>query len=136
MKTRSSSFLFVVLCLAVTAFAQTSRGTVSGVVTDTAGAVVSGATVVLTKGHMFPASNSTLYFEQARDQLNALATHRVFDSPIRLVGLFAPRTGTIPVTWTEYTASRYSRTVRTSVTRQCTVGAGRNPGSRCRLTLA
>ena len=94
------------------------------------------ATVILTKGHMFPASNSTLYYEQARNQLNALATNRVFDSPIRLVGLFAPRIGTLPVIWTEYAATRYSRTVRTRMTRQCTVGAGRNASSRCRMTLA
>lgn len=46
-----------------------------------------GLLVVITKGKMFPAFQSTLYYEQARDQLTALAEKNVFDVPIRLVGL-------------------------------------------------
>ena len=44
--------------------------------------------IIITKGHMFPASNSTLYHEQGAKQLAALAKYQVFDVPIRLVGLF------------------------------------------------
>ncbi len=48
MKSRAVLLFALCLSLCLSAFAQTSRGTVNGVVTDTAGAVVSGATVVLT----------------------------------------------------------------------------------------
>ena len=47
MKIKAMLCSFVLLCLSVTAFAQTSRGTVSGAVTDPTGAVISGANVVL-----------------------------------------------------------------------------------------
>lgn len=40
--------VLLLLAMSVTAFAQTSRGTVSGTVTDPTGAVISGASVVLT----------------------------------------------------------------------------------------
>ena len=44
--------------------------------------------VIVTKAKMFPASNSTLYYEQGVSQLKALGEHGMFDVPIRLVGLF------------------------------------------------
>ena len=43
--------------------------------------------VVVTKSGCFPASNSTLYYEQACAQLDAVTSLGVFDIPIRLVGL-------------------------------------------------
>jgi hypothetical protein len=67
--------------------------------------------VIITKAHVFPASNSTLYYEQADKQLQALAAAKVFDVPIRLVGLSATVGHIVPGTWTDYAASRYSRTV-------------------------
>jgi len=48
MKTRASFFALVFFSLSLTVFAQTSRGTVSGAVTDPTGAVIAGASVVLT----------------------------------------------------------------------------------------
>ena len=48
MKIKAVLCLFALLCLSLTAFAQTSRGTVSGTITDQTGAVISGANVVLT----------------------------------------------------------------------------------------
>jgi hypothetical protein len=67
--------------------------------------------VIITKARMFPASNSTLYYEQARQQLTALTQNRVFDVPMRLVGLFAPVGTQIPMRFTEYHNPRYSRIV-------------------------
>jgi hypothetical protein len=93
------------------------------------------ATVLITKAHLFPASNSTLYFEQAKNQLTALAQNRVFDSPLRIVVLFGQRVGTVPVIWSEYTKSRYSRIVRVRRTRNCTFKIGKKDTSRCVLTL-
>jgi hypothetical protein len=67
------------------------------------------ALVVVTKSGMLPASNSTLYFEQARAQLNAVTTFGAFDLPIRLVGLrLAPEAEIVPAVWTSY-PGRYGR---------------------------
>ena len=66
--------------------------------------------IIVTKARMFPSSNSTLYYEQALQQLTALAQHSVFTVPIRLVGLFEAF-GQVTATWTTYSAARYSRTV-------------------------
>jgi hypothetical protein len=90
--------------------------------------------VIITKAHMFPASNSTLYYEQALHQLATLATNKVFDVPIRLVGLFVERTGIIPAIWTGYSATRYSRTVEIREPRRFVVSS-RRPDGRCVFSL-
>lgn len=46
---------------------------------------------------MFPASNSTLYYEQAVNQLTALIKYQVFDVPIRLIGLFEQQNTIVPI---------------------------------------
>ncbi|HEV3386335.1 MAG TPA: hypothetical protein VG097_16050 [Gemmata sp.] len=97
----------------------------------TFGAAPTKATVIVTKARMFPASNSTLYYEQAVNQLNALALHKVFRCPIRLVGLFVERDVPIEVTWTKYSAARYSRTVERRSSRNCIVTSGATPTTRC-----
>lgn len=91
--------------------------------------------IIVTKAKMFPASNSTLYYEQAKKQLTALARNSVFDVPIRLVGLFERESGTIPVQFTKYSASRYSRTVVKREKMQCTITPRRSDRSRCTLRL-
>ena len=48
MKIKSLVFTLALVGLSLTAFAQTSRGTISGAVTDPTGAVISGANVVIT----------------------------------------------------------------------------------------
>ncbi|MCL6751883.1 restriction endonuclease [Nostoc sp. CCCryo 231-06] len=90
--------------------------------------------ILVTKALMFPASNSTLYYEQAVKQLTALAKYQIFDVPIRLVGLFEQQNTTVPIIWTDY-SKRYSRTVNTRVSRQCQIIAGRSARSRCLLNL-
>ncbi|MEH2371109.1 MULTISPECIES: BglII/BstYI family type II restriction endonuclease [unclassified Nostoc] len=91
--------------------------------------------IIVTKALMFPASNSTLYYEQAVNQLTALAKNQVFDVPIRLVGLFEQQNTIVPIIWTEYLSKRYSRTVNTRVSRQCQIIAGRTARSRCLINL-
>lgn len=67
------------------------------------------ALVVVTKSGCFPASNSTLYYEQAKAQLNAVTAFGAFTVPIRLVCLSLPSgAATLEVTWTEY-PGRYAR---------------------------
>jgi hypothetical protein len=48
MQAKALNIMLSLIALCFTTFAQTSRGTVSGVVTDATGAVISGASVVLT----------------------------------------------------------------------------------------
>lgn len=91
--------------------------------------------VLITKAKMFPASNSTLYYEQAVNQLTALAEYKVFDVPIRLIGLFEAKNTTISVTWTVYSSTRYSRKVQTRETRQCQIISGKSSRNRCKINL-
>lgn len=91
--------------------------------------------ILVTKALMFPASNSTLYYEQAVRQLTALTQYNVFDIPIRLIGLFEQQNKAVPVIWTVYSSTRYSRTVQVRNNRQCQILAGRLANSRCLLHL-
>ncbi|MCA1853258.1 MAG: hypothetical protein LC647_12920 [Beggiatoa sp.] len=89
-----------------------------------------GLVVIVTKAHMFPASNSTLYYEQAVGQLSALSEKNVFESPIRAVGLFEREEGVVDVKWTTYGSPRYSRTIVTREDRRCEVSPGKSSRSR------
>jgi hypothetical protein len=65
--------------------------------------------IVVTKSGVFPASNSTLYYEQAVAQINGVTKFGTFEIPIRLVGLtLKPGIKTVTVTWSDY-PERYSR---------------------------
>jgi hypothetical protein len=66
--------------------------------------------VVITKCHLLPASNSTLYYEQAKNQLDALSHYRVFSIPVRLIGLTENTDTPIKVKNVLYDSARYSRT--------------------------
>ncbi len=48
MQARALNVTFLLLVVSLAVFAQTSRGTVSGVITDSTGAVITGASIVLT----------------------------------------------------------------------------------------
>jgi hypothetical protein len=85
--------------------------------------------VIVTKAHMFPASNSTLYYEQAQLQVGALATQGVFQVPIRLVGLFETVPSTVAANWTEYHAARYSRTTVSRELRNFSIAPGARQGN-------
>ncbi|MDY6900634.1 MAG: restriction endonuclease, partial [Cyanobacteriota bacterium] len=69
------------------------------------------------------------------NQLTALAEYQVFDVPIRLIGLFEAKNTTIPVTWTVYSSTRYSRKVQTRETRQCQIISGKSSRNRCKINL-
>jgi hypothetical protein len=69
------------------------------------------ALLIVTKSGVFPSSNSSLYYEQAKAQLDVVTTLDVFDVPIRLVGLaIPPEEDRFDAAWTTY-ADRTSRTV-------------------------
>lgn len=92
--------------------------------------------IIVAKAHMFDASNSTLYYEQARNQLTALATNSVFDVPVRLIGLFAPRDEEFTACFNEYHNPRYSRTLVKSEERRVVARPGRRAQSRCTMILS
>ena len=92
--------------------------------------------IIVTKAHMFPASNSTLYYEQAVKQLNELVQYNVFDVPIRLVGLFFPIGKPRDAVFTEYKSPRYSRTVVDRKNVKCRMIRGRTAGSRATPQLS
>ncbi len=89
-----------------------------------------GLVVIVTKAGMFPSSNSTLYYEQAFNQLTAMAQHEAFTVPIRLVGLFE-EVGDVQANWTGYSAARYSRTVDSRELRPFVITSGR--AGRCKI---
>jgi hypothetical protein len=66
---------------------------------------------IITKAGELPASNSTLYYEQAEYQLESLRRNSIFNIPIALIGLFPPSNDRFPAIWTDYDDPRYSRTV-------------------------
>lgn len=94
-----------------------------------------GLLLVVTKAHMFPASQSTLYFEQAVRQLGALTDNGVLDLPIRLVGLFEQRDATVPAIWTRYENARTSRTIIEQATVSLKITSGKRSTSRCELQI-
>lgn len=86
--------------------------------------------VIVVKAKMFTASQSTLYYEQAANQLAALAQNDVFGVPLRLVGLFEAYGSNRPIVWTTYSAARHSRQVRTQETTTATISQGPRAASR------
>lgn len=91
--------------------------------------------VIVTKGRMFPASNSTLYFEQAVRQVSALAENAVFEMPIRIVGLFESEESIVNAVWTEYENPRYSRIAVTREKTKLRVLSSRSGKGRCQLAF-
>ena len=89
------------------------------------------ALVIVTKSGTLPASNSTLYFEQAWAQIDTVTNLGVFQLPIRLVGLTVDGNATsLDVSWNQY-SGRYSR-LATSTARTMNVswGNARRYGNR------
>ncbi|WP_228014278.1 restriction endonuclease [Fortiea sp. LEGE XX443] len=91
--------------------------------------------IIITKAQMFPASNSTLYYEQAAKQLEALIKNHVFDVPIRLIGLFEQPDTITSVISTVYQEKRYSRIVQARISCQGQLISGKLATSRCKIHL-
>jgi hypothetical protein len=76
---------------------------------------------VITKAHMFPASNSTLYYEQAIGQIDFLDNLNIFEIPVRLIGLLEQSGDSVPAIWTTYKDPRYSRTITDQTDIRCSI---------------
>lgn len=93
------------------------------------------AVVIITKAHMFPASNSTLYYEQAVNQLTEFSKHGVFDVPIRVAGLFSEVGRDVPADWNDY-PGRYSRAPTKIERVKCVLRAGGRANSICKIEVS
>lgn len=83
------------------------------------------ALVIVTKSGSLPASNSTLYFEQALAQIERVTTLGIFHIPIRLVGLgIDESTDVLDCDWNVYPA-RYARAAGTTTPTRLRVLRGR-----------
>jgi len=93
--------------------------------------------IIITKGHMFPSSNSTLYYEQAMHQIDFLDQFKIIDIPLRLIGLFEAYSNSTSAVWTKYHNTRYSRTVTKRDNILCEIQRGRNGknGKACRAKI-
>jgi len=84
------------------------------------------ALVIVTKSGSLPASNSTLYFEQAQAQIDTVTTLGVFGIPIRLIGLMVPSRATnVSADWNSY-SGRYDRHPLSTQRRKFNITWGRN----------
>ncbi len=79
----------------------------------TAGATPLRALLHISKSALLPSSKSSLYFEQAVQQVESAAKVDAFTIPIRLIGLTVPDGESFPVDWNTYPG----RTSRTRLTR-------------------
>lgn len=67
------------------------------------------ALIIITKSGTLPASNSTLYFEQACAQIDTVTTLGVFRLPIRIIGLTVDtEASALDIDWNSYDG-RYAR---------------------------
>ena len=81
--------------------------------------------VILTKVQKLPAANSTLYFEQAKQQLIEIEKYKIVDIPIRLLGLYELENQNIKAIFSEYKKAS-SREVNKREEINCQL----NPGSK------
>jgi len=93
------------------------------------------AAVVITKGKLFEASNSTLYYEQAVNQIEFMVRGNSVQVPLRIIGLTAERGKPEAACVVEYHAKRYSRTIvkRTNVV--CQIGGNGAVRQRERIVI-
>lgn len=91
--------------------------------------------IIITKANMLPAANSTLYYEQAAEQLQILIQHHIFNIPIRLIGLFEQQDTATTIISTVYREKRYSRTVHSRTSSRCQLISGRSYTSPCKINL-
>lgn len=90
--------------------------------------------VIVTKARLFPSSNSTLYYEQAVNQLDAFTRHGVFDIPIRVVGLFETPGSEVSAVWRQ-SPRRYSRDLSSLQNVVCHLSDQKRPNSICKITI-
>ncbi|WP_404799827.1 PDDEXK family nuclease [Anabaenopsis elenkinii] len=91
--------------------------------------------LIITKAQIFPAANSTLYYEQAVKQLSALIDNNVFDIPIRLMGLFEPTNVNISAIYTVYQSTRHSRIAQSQVNCKCQLIPNRYASKRYKIEI-
>ena len=89
-----------------------------------------GLLLIITKAWMFPASQGTLYYEQAVNQLRLLLENGAFEVPARVIGMFEERNSIVDAVWTKYTEARHSRTEAARENRRVRISPGTTARSR------
>ena len=102
-----------------------------GVVFDGIGRV--DASIIVTKVRALPASNSTLYYEQALDQMRFMLEAEALATPTRLIGLAVDVGTPFSAKLSTYKERRYSRTVVRRTAVRCELHKGPRSNSRCRI---
>lgn len=92
------------------------------------------ALVIVAKGHVFPASQSTLYYESAVRQVTDFVDLKLITMPVRLVGLSEAIGATVGSDWNVY-SGRTSRTQTATTRRQARLDPGARGTSRARIVL-
>jgi hypothetical protein len=93
------------------------------------------AAIIVTKGKLFDAANSTLYYEQAVQHVEFMVKGNSVQVPLRLIGLMADRGIPQRARLVEYHAKRYSRTLIKSAEVLVQVGSPGQIRERERITL-
>lgn len=78
--------------------------------------------VIVTKCGMFDSANSSLYYEQAVEQLRFLDSEKMIPVPVRIIGLSVPRETRVAAQVVAY-AGRTSRTVKSKEDIWCEIGS-------------
>lgn len=91
--------------------------------------------IIIAKSNMFPASQSTLYYEQAVSILRVLASNNAFNMPVRVVGLFEERGSIVDGVWSGY-QGRTSRTEVDRESKRLRISPGKLASSRSALAFA
>lgn len=93
------------------------------------------ALIMITKDRMFPASNSTLYYQQGVEQTRNLTKFDLISIPVRVVGLKVPPDVPMGAVYSEYRAARYARAVVRSTPITVTLASPRSANGRHRFVL-
>ena len=101
--------------------------------TITLGGSLVEAVVIVTKAWMFDAPNSSLYYERALEQLDALEKDKIFQVPLRLVALCESYGAKVPVVWETYPAARSRKAISRKTT--ANIKAGSSPASRAAIVV-
>ncbi|RDI46151.1 hypothetical protein [Nocardia mexicana] len=95
------------------------------------------AMIIVTKSGKLPASNSTLYYEQARAQIKTVMDFLEFTLPIRLVGITLDSLArSVEAVWNTYANNRYDRVPRSKVLRTFDVTWSSRPAKHGNLVAS
>lgn len=91
--------------------------------------------ILITKTNRIPAANSSLYFEQASQQITTLVNSKILTIPIRLVGLDLSNSPCDSI-YTDYSTVRNSRTTVQQIFGSCTTSKPKNSSKKYEILFS